>query len=59
MKPGTDFDEYETYRRIEGAHVPRELSHQRIVSAVENELAIKGCGVTTRSPISISAITLH
>ena len=41
-KRGTDFDSYETYAWIEGAHAVNKLSHQRIVSAVENELAIKG-----------------
>ena len=41
-KRGTEFGAYETYSWIEGADAPTKLSHQRIVSAVENELAIKG-----------------
>ena len=41
-KPGVDFAEYETYQWIEGVPARNELVHQRIVSGVENELAIKG-----------------
>ena len=41
-RPGVDFTVYETYRWIEGAPARTALAHQRIVSAVENELAIKG-----------------
>ncbi len=39
---GTDFAKYETYAWMDGRRAPDNLSHQRIVSAVENELAIKG-----------------
>lgn len=41
-KRGTEFGNYETYSWIEGVRAPNELTHQRIVSAVENELAIQG-----------------
>ena len=41
-KRDTEFGEYETYAWRGGVRAPNKLSHQRIVSAVENELAIKG-----------------
>lgn len=41
-KPGVDFADYETYQWIEGVPARNELVHQRIVSGIENELAIKG-----------------
>jgi Domain of unknown function (DUF4136) len=52
-KPGTDFGKYETYDWIAGAPAVKKLAHQRIVSAIENELAIKGWSRDDQNP------TLH
>ena len=41
-KRGAKMEGYETYAWIEGTPASNKLSHQRIVSAVENELAIRG-----------------
>jgi len=37
-----DFSQYQTYKWAEGTDVPNPLNHQRLVNAVENQLAIKG-----------------
>ena len=41
-KPDAKIDGYETYTWIDGTPAANKLSHQRIVSSVENELAIRG-----------------
>jgi hypothetical protein len=37
-----DFSKYQTYVWVEGTHVSDEITHQRIISAIENQLAMKG-----------------
>jgi hypothetical protein len=37
-----DFSQHKTYVWVEGTHVSDEITHQRIISAIENQLAMKG-----------------
>ena len=49
-KPDTDFSQYHTYDWIGGAHAVDELSQQKIVSAIEDELASGGWWRDDHSP---------